>query len=212
MADELRLGAALLAAGASRRFGDSDKLAASFRGMRLGEHAALAVPKGRFAQKWVVTADPVHPCMPLWRERRFVPFVIGRAAEGMGTSAAMAAQLAQQAGLDALMIVLADMPMVPPQHLSALANDLRGPADIVCSAIADTPMPPAIFGREHFGTLAAMSGDRGARDLLAQARVATCPPEWLIDIDTPEMLEANARIDRQPGASNSKTSVKGDET
>ena len=59
---QFRLGVALLAAGASRRFGEADKLAAEFRGRPLAEHAAKAIPVSAFAKAWVITSRPDHSC------------------------------------------------------------------------------------------------------------------------------------------------------
>ena len=65
-----RIGVALLAAGASRRFGESDKLTAEFRGRALGEHVPLALPVERFEKAWAITSTADHPCEPQWRARR----------------------------------------------------------------------------------------------------------------------------------------------
>lgn len=108
----------------------------------------------------------------------------------MGTSVAMAARLALEARCDKLLIALADMPIVPETFYSALVQSADGPDRIVTSVIGDTRMPPAVFGSDHFPALAQSHGDKGARDLLAQGEAYPCPPEWLIDVDTPETLAA----------------------
>ncbi len=179
----MRLGVALLAAGSSQRFGDADKLAQLFRGMRLGEHAAAAIPVARFELAWAITqSDKLE-----WRTDGFKLVLNPHAYQGMGTSVALAAQLAIEAGLDALLIALADMPLVPRAHFEALVNAATSPQDIAVSSNG-ARTPPAIFGRDHFQELAALNGDKGARDILTQGRIIACPPEWLIDIDTPQAL------------------------
>lgn len=185
-----RLGAALLAAGASRRFGEADKLCATFRGRALGEHAALAVPIEEFERAWVITSAPAHPCVPQWRARRFEPLVNPHAGEGMGTSVALAATLAEEGELDGLMIALADMPLVPASHFNALIAEWDASEPITVSAKGDVRMPPALFGSKHFKDLARSSGDQGARALIGQGLVVPCPPDWLADIDTPRALGA----------------------
>lgn len=188
MAGEPRIGVALLAAGASRRFGDADKLAQQFDGFMLGQNAAFAFPVERMHCAWVIVAAQGHPCEPGWQAMGFDPLVNPRAQEGMGTSVALAAQAAQQETLDALAIVLADMPLVPGSHYEALVDAVRGPEEIAVSAIGAARMPPAVFGSAHFAELALLSGDRGARDILARGRVIACPPAWLADVDTPDDL------------------------
>jgi CTP:molybdopterin cytidylyltransferase MocA len=189
---ELRIGAFLLAAGSSRRFGDADKLAQPFRGRMLGEHAAAAMPVEHFAAggAWVIASHVGHPCEPAWRNAGFDIALNQLAGEGMGTSVSAAAGIASRANFDAILIALADMPLVPREHFAALIGAMSGPADIICSTGGQSPMPPAIFGSDHFGALAKLSGDTGARGTLAKGRAITCPAGWLIDIDTPEILRS----------------------
>ncbi|WP_337661491.1 nucleotidyltransferase family protein [Erythrobacter sp. Alg231-14] len=183
---------ALLAAGASRRFGDADKLAQAFGEFRLGEHVAMAIPRARFDCAWVITAQSDHPCMDVWQNSGFEPVINERADEGMGTSVALAMQRAQMAGLDALLIALADMPMVPKLHFDALIAAVKTPTVIAASQRGDIRLPPAMFGSFHFSALAALEGDFGARAILSRGVVVDCPPEWLIDIDTPDALKQYA--------------------
>mgnify|MGYP000135558774 CR=1 FL=1 len=188
MADRRNIGVALLAAGSSRRFGEADKLAVEFDGLLLGQHAAFAFPLEHVRCAWAIVPAFGHPCEPGWRTMGFDPVVNKVAQEGMGTSVALAARLAQRERLDALTVMLADMPLVPASHYEALIAAVTAPDDIATSARHEVRMPPAVFGCAHFGTLAQLSGDKGARDVLAQGRVIECPDECLIDIDTPEAL------------------------
>jgi len=183
-----RIGVALLAAGSSQRFGESDKLSAAFRGRMVAEHAALAIPTEVLGGAWVVTAGPDHPCEPIWRARGFTPLINPRAGQGMGTSVALAAKAAIEASLDALMIALADMPLVPRSHFAALISAASGVDEIAVSTEGNARMPPAIFGRGHFEALARSYGDKGARTLLQKGEVIACSPAWLKDIDTIEDL------------------------
>lgn len=189
MDENYRLGIALLAAGSSRRFGPEDKLAAQFRGRALGEHAAAALPMERCAQGWVITARPGgvlgHRCETFWRTRFLEPVINQDAETGMGSSVALAARLAKQARCDGLLIALADMPLVPRAHFDAL---LDSDAPIAVSSNGKVRMPPAMFDATFFDKLKQSSGDKGARDLIKQGHVISCPPEWLRDIDTRDDL------------------------
>lgn len=191
---ELRIGAALLAAGSSRRFGDMDKLVQPLFGRPLGEHAAAAIPADRFAAAgaWVIASQLNHPCQRAWQNAGFSVVLNDSAENGMGTSVALVARTAGMADCDAILIALADMPLVPREHFAALVDAFSGPADIICSSNGQSQMPPAIFGSDHFAALAALTGDKGAGAMLAQGDVIPCPPEWLIDIDTPEALSGLA--------------------
>ncbi len=196
MAEAARLTVAVLAAGQSRRFGASDKLCATFQGKPLGLHVCEMLARARFAlrpqHRVVITSDESHPCADAWKEAGFSVVLNPSADEGMGTSVAAAARIARRAESDMLLIALADMPLVPVSHYAALveAAALRGPAAIAASSDGQAKMPPAVFGRDHFDTLADLTGDTGARVLLADSDTIDCPSEWLADIDTQEALTA----------------------
>lgn len=184
------IGVAVLAAGASRRFGDTDKLEAPFRGKRLGEHVCTTLARAVMQPRWVIASRKDHPCKAAWNEAGFRVEINDRAAHGMGTSVALAARLARDAGCEALLIALADTPLVPSEHFSALADHVTrlGAAGLVASRSGAARMPPAAFGASHFERLASLTGDAGARAILSEGDVVDCPSAWLEDIDTPEAL------------------------
>ncbi|MEM1197112.1 MAG: NTP transferase domain-containing protein [Pseudomonadota bacterium] len=189
------LAVAVLAAGASRRFGKADKLTAAFRGKRLGEHVCAEIPREHFEKQWIITAARGHPCEPAWARMGFAVEVNPLAQEGMGTSVALAARLALDARCSGLLVVLADTPLVPASHYAALAARVVELGDhgmaVSCSGEARTP--PAAFGAAHLDRLARRTGDRGARAILNEGEIVFCPSDWLRDIDTPEEL---SRLER----------------
>lgn len=187
MADGLRLAFAVLAAGQSKRFGAEDKLRVPFRGKALGLHVTDTLGRFDAVTRIVATSDRNHVCARGWEAAGFAPAVNPNAGEGMGTSVAVAARIARRAGADALMIALADMPLVPREHYDALVEVAR-PDAIVASSNGSVRMPPAVFGSNYFDKLAELTGDAGARDLLAKADLVSCSPQWLVDIDTPQAL------------------------
>ena len=178
----MSLAIALLAAGGATRFGGG-KLDADCAGKPLGRwalEAALAVPHERLA---VVVANPVPEfasgCELLVNER---------AAEGLGTSAALAARWA--AGSDALLIMLADMPLVSPETLGQLVA-AEGPAAVVYPG--GKPGAPACFPAALFPALAALAGDSGAAQVLRglpKVALVETPAVELRDVDRPEDLAA----------------------
>ncbi|MEM6493473.1 MAG: nucleotidyltransferase family protein [Pseudomonadota bacterium] len=192
---EPSLAVAVLAAGASRRFGEADKLTALFRGKPLGEHVCAEIPREHFEKRWIITAASGHLCEPAWLQMGFEVEVNPRAQEGMGTSVALAARLALRAGCSGLLIVLADTPLIPGSHYAALAARLveLGKAGMTVSYAGEARTPPAAFGAAHLNRLAQLTGDKGARAILSEGEIVPCPPEWLRDIDTPEEL---SRLER----------------
>jgi molybdenum cofactor cytidylyltransferase len=101
---------------------------------------------------------------------------------------------AVSARADAVVILLADMPEVGPREIDRLiaAFDPEEGREICRAVSADgTPGHPVLFGRRFFETLAGLSGDRGARELLQEAaefvtEVPTAGQAALVDLDTPE--------------------------
>ncbi len=178
------LAVAILAAGQSRRFGAKDKLAVILNGRMLGLHASEALHGVAASRRWVIASAPDHQCCGGWREAGFEIAVNFDAAQGLGTSTAMAATLADDAGSSALLIALADMPFVTFEHFQALAA-MVAPNALVASHNGLAPTPPALFGREHFSQLMQYTGDRGAGGLLKRAEIITCPPDHLRDVDVP---------------------------
>lgn len=173
---------AVLAAGQSRRFGDAEKLHAEFRGMPLWQHGIRALSELPFAERLLVVSEENHDV-----PEGFSRIVNACADEGIGTSLALVAQHAARTGSDALLVALADMPLVPKSHFADLI-ERAAPDALLASHNGAATTPPALFGREHFTVLQSAGGDTGARALLRSAEVVPCDPAWLIDIDTPEDL------------------------
>jgi molybdenum cofactor cytidylyltransferase len=99
---------------------------------------------------------------------------------------------------DAVLVVLADMPEVGASEIDRLiaAFDPGEGREIVRAVTADgTPGHPVLFGRRFFESLAALEGDRGARDILRDAaefvvEIPTPGRAALTDLDTPEAWDA----------------------
>lgn len=175
----------LLAAGASRRFGEADKLLSPWRGKPLARHAAeaaLAVPAERHIA--VVSSPEVAALLPEFRKVEV--------AAGCPQSESLKAGVSVAAGfgMQAVLVVLADMPQVTPALLKAvIARGGRAPA---AASDGTRIMPPALLPATLFPAVAGLTGDRGAGALLADLpagqRVAVDDAGILVDIDTPEDL------------------------
>jgi CTP:molybdopterin cytidylyltransferase MocA len=174
------LAIALLAAGGARRFGGG-KLDAECAGKPLGQwalEAALTIPHERLA---VVVGEPA----PRFAQGHEV-LINRHANEGLGTSAALAAKWAESS--DALLIMLADMPLVSANTLRKLVRS-GGPAAVAYPG--DRPGAPALFPAVLFPALAALSGESGAAQLLRgmpDLKLIEAAVEELRDVDRPEDL------------------------
>lgn len=175
----------LLAAGRAARFG-ADKLAAPLHDRPVGAHAAAMLAALPFGQHIAV----VRGDAPWVQGYTRVPLDAPDAPQGRSLALGVAA--ARAGGADAVLVALADMPLVPRAHIAALLAACDG--DRIASRAGDgTVMPPALFGARHFAALEALTGDRGAGALLRDAPFVTLPPGTERDIDTPADLAAAAR-------------------
>lgn len=178
---------AILAAGQSTRFGAEDKLTALLAGRMLGLHASASLADMGWQRAVVIASRADHVCVPEWQAQGYDILPNPDAAQGLSTSVRLAAQAAQACGAGALLLCLADMPRVSAGHVRALlaAGDAGA---IVASADAGEPMPPALFGAEHFDRLTGLSGDRGARALLQGAVLVPLAAGEGVDVDDRESL------------------------
>ncbi|OOY25610.1 hypothetical protein BMI91_04180 [Thioclava sediminum] len=177
----------VLAAGASRRFGARDKLAA-----RAGGEAALVLRSVKtlrglgLARRAAITRSPGLP-----KELRGAGLDLLCIGAGRAQSASLhrAIRAAQASGASHLLIVLGDMPEVSRAHLRQL---LKTPGPHPAMATSDGRLaPPALIPRRLFGAALRLTGDRGAGALLRRApdlRRVALPPGTLRDIDRPEDL------------------------
>ena len=179
------VGVILLAAGSSRRFGQ-DKLSAPFRGRPLWEWSAKAAEEAGFQTKIVVTApNSAVGDRASWRRTENI-----QARTGMGSS--IAAGVMAAAHCSRLVVILADMPLVPSAHLEMLAS---GAGTIFTRYGEQAHGCPAAFPRSQFDRLKGLQGDAGARklDIPDPQIIEPAESDWLIDIDTQADLERLSR-------------------
>lgn len=193
MAERASIGAVLLAAGASARFGPGDKLLAPLNGKPLVAHAAAAVAAFPFAQRVLVVggnADKIAraagaSAFQIVRNQNYKSGMGGSIAAGVG---------ALSDRLDAVVIALADMPHIGSAHFQALADAFSAPEDIRAFRKGGGACPPVLFGRAHRPALLELRGDRGAREILRRRPKSTllisATGNALDDIDTAEDLTA----------------------
>ena len=109
----------------------------------------------------------------------------------MGSSLAAGVRAAaSRPELEAVLILPCDLPRLRAEVLTGLHKVCKKEGrPIAACAYAGTVGTPALFAREIFGELLALTGDRGAKDIIRKdlSRVAELPwPEGADDVDTPE--------------------------
>ena len=193
MADsDYRIFALVLAAGRGSRFGATKQLveidgqtlvarAARLARRVCGDRSVLVT-----GHDWQAVADAAEDAC------RFL--VVNEIHErGLGTSIAAGVSAVRHAA-DAILLLLADQPLITGEHLEALRGYWSGnPREILASNYAGTRGPPVILPRDTFDDLVRLDGDRGANRLFEDRRfvVETVPFEpAAADVDTPADLES----------------------
>lgn len=173
----------VLAAGLSSRFG-GDKVLHPLGGKPLAAHIADTLAGLPLAARFAVCPAAAQGRAELFKARGFGIIDNPDPAAGMGASLALAAGRAMAFGADALLICLADMPYVTAEHLDALIA-ASSSAEAVATQAGGHVTPPALFRGAMIERLGRLSGDRGARDLLAGARLVAANEQLVRDFDTP---------------------------
>ena len=182
------LAVAILAAGSARRFGGG-KLDANCAGKPLGAWALEAARTLDPDALGVVVSDEA-PQFAGTAEMVGNPY----AAHGLGTSASAAARWAIDREADALLVMLADMPLVSPATLRSL---VEGDLPAAVAYPGGRPGVPACFPAAMLPRLAALGGEEGAASLLrgrSDVRLVECSAAELRDVDRPEDLAEIARL------------------
>lgn len=181
--ENLRCGVVILAAGASVRMGTPKQLlpiAGQTLLTRIVE-AALAAPVWPVIVVLGAHAEEIRPTLA-----RLPVLVVENAAwpEGMASSIREGITTLQQfsRSLDAAIIALCDQPAFSAEVIRQLLAAQRSTGrSMVAARYSDHPGAPALFLRAHFHALAHLTGEQGARALLA------AHPDEVAQVDLPAL-------------------------
>lgn len=190
----MSVAAIVLAAGRSTRMGGTNKLLETFEGKPLVRHAVEAALAAGLAPVVVVTGNQDAQVRSAL-EALGVSFAHNPDfAEGLSTSLRNGVATLGGEG-DAAVVLLGDMPLVEASLIRRLVAAFESHSD--APAVVPTREGewgnPVLLSRSLFGDVAALSGDAGARKLLASRKesVVELPVEDVsvtFDVDTPELL------------------------
>ncbi|MEQ8279176.1 MAG: molybdopterin-binding/glycosyltransferase family 2 protein [Deltaproteobacteria bacterium] len=189
-----QIGAVVLAAGQSRRMGAQNKLLAEVGGQPMVRRAVTTLVAANVAPIVVVVgheADRVRAAL----SELDVDFADNPSfADGLSTSIRTGAA-ALEGRVDGALFMLSDMPWVTDAHLRSLieAFDPEAGHTICVPTHAGRRGNPILWAARHFHDMQRLTGDVGARPLLAEhaaqiAEVEVDDRGVHFDVDTPQAL------------------------
>lgn len=186
----------LLAAGSSTRFG-SDKLQQPLpHGVTIAVQAARHL-KASVPRVLAVVRPGENTAASALRGEGCEVVICERASEGMGASLACAARAG--GAVDGYVIALGDMPFVRPSTITAISQALAAGALLAAPYFHTYRGHPVGVAARFRKELEALSGDEGAKHLLAAheqdlVKIPVGDPGVIRDIDRPEDLARPPRV------------------
>jgi molybdenum cofactor cytidylyltransferase len=188
-----RVAALILAAGSSTRMG-SNKLLADLHGSPMIAQTVKRIAASHVETISVVTGHQADEITSALHGANVTLVHNPYYAEGMATSL-RAGVAALRDSCDAILVCLGDMPLIDARDINrmiAAFNPIEH-RNIVVPVHERTFGNPVLWGAEHFSSLLACEGDRGARGLLEKLRdevveIAVENQSVVLDADTPEAL------------------------
>jgi molybdenum cofactor cytidylyltransferase len=182
------VGAIVLAAGFSSRFGSSKLLAELSSGKTVFQQTVERVAEA-FPERFVITRPKMVAALQELAEGTSI-LSFEHADQGMGATLAFAAQ--QIGDWDGCVVCLGDMPFIETSTYRRIA-ELVTAGSIVTPTFNSKMGNPVAFGKNLYTDLEALTGDSGGRKLTsmypqAVRELQVSDPGILNDIDTPEEL------------------------
>lgn len=204
-----RLGAVLLAAGCSSRFGGDNKLLAKIDGRPMVRVVADALIGVSCIDEVLVVTGHDAPAVEGALDGLKVRFVFNADwRDGMGGSIALGVSKLD-AALDGAAIVPGDMPFLTSsviERLCAKFQEHDGTSIVFPTTPAGEQRNPVIWPRRFFGLLEGLTGPEGGKRLLTElarscGTVLIKDEKVFLDIDAPDDMSGAARA----GQPNSQT-------
>jgi len=192
-----RVSAIILGAGRSTRMGEANKLTESFDGKPMIAHVADAALSSTADEIILVTGHQKDDVLKALAGRPMSYAHNPDFADGLSTSikAGIKAAAELDPPVDAALILLGDMPLVNSDLIDRLiaAHDPDEDRYICVPTVGNKRGNPVLWDAAFFNDLQALSGDVGAKSLMAENADLVCevPVEGdasLTDFDTPHSL------------------------
>ncbi len=185
------VGIVLLAAGGSIRMGQPKQLL-PYRGATLLRHAAATALATGCQPVVVVLGAEAEACAEVLAALPVAVVKNEAWSQGMAGSLRCGVETLEKIAPEtqAALVLLHDQPLITPALLQNLITLWDPPGTLISAAFySGSPGVPALFDRQLFAELKALTGAEGAKKVLTRnaAVLATLEmPEALADIDSPE--------------------------
>ena len=180
----------LLAAGAGRRLGGPKALARDADGTSWLLRSLAVLREGGCDGVTVVLGAGADGARALLDGDPAEVVVAEDWDEGMGASLRAGLAVTRPREVEALVVLLVDLPDVGADVVRRVASVATGPDSLVRAAYDGVPGHPVVLGRDHWpGVRQSAAGDRGARDYLARHHALLVECGDLAtgrDVDSPE--------------------------
>lgn len=196
----MRTGCILLAAGASSRFGEKNKLLAPFRGRPLYEWAFAAIPEASCFGCGVCVVAAEAELLGAAEARGYLAYPNREQEKGQSRSLQLGMEALLPREPDALLFMVADQPLLRRESVEALLEAAKAhPGCILRLGAAGRTGNPALFPRQFFPALLALRGDCGGGAVIRAhpeaLRIVEIPDaRELMDADSPAAL---AELERE---------------
>jgi xanthine/CO dehydrogenase XdhC/CoxF family maturation factor/CTP:molybdopterin cytidylyltransferase MocA len=174
----------VLAAGGSRRLGRPKQLV-ELDGRPLVQRVAATCVESEAGPVGVVLGSGAASVAAALGALRVAHIVNDEWQQGIASSIRAGVRWAQSTNAGALLIVLADQPLLDVAHITALRDAWLAGAPIVASRFEGVAAAPAVFDRSQWPALAQLEGDQGAGRLLRTGDITAV--DWAhgaVDVDT----------------------------
>lgn len=188
----MKIGAALLCAGLSKRMGERDKLEIAVGGVEMYRHCANLVSGLPFYRRIaVVSQNGVRP--------QGCEHIVNEAPErGIASSVSLAVRALGDC--DAIMFFVCDQPNLRLETARKLIERFQARGKITVPCANGRRGNPCVFPKRFFDELAQLVGDVGGRAVIKrhedEVELAEVDERELFDIDTAEDLDENEKIVR----------------
>jgi CTP:molybdopterin cytidylyltransferase MocA len=193
--EQNKVAAVVLAAGRGERFGgDVPKPLVMFRGRALVAHALDAARGSDLEPVVVVVGNAAEDVSAAIAADDVVVVCNDQWGTGIASSLVAALRaLEARPGVDAVVVGLADQPLVGAEAYRRLAGAYDDGARLAVATYGGVRGNPVLLARDHLGEAMALTGDEGARVLLRRGGAVEVPCDGTgspTDVDTPADLAA----------------------